>query len=83
MRAAGAGETAITVTPAGIGNAIFDVTGASLRNLPLTPVGALHYSKLAGRRLRARNCLPILLPAGEFLARVRRLGGRRPGESGR
>ncbi len=35
--ATGAGETAITVTPAAIGNAIFDATGARLRNLPFTP----------------------------------------------
>ena len=35
--ATGAGETAITVTPAAIGNAIFDATGIRLRNLPFTP----------------------------------------------
>jgi len=35
--AIGAGETAITVTPAAIGNAIFDATGARLRDLPFTP----------------------------------------------
>jgi nicotinate dehydrogenase subunit B len=35
--ALGAGETAITVTPAAIGNAIFDATGARLRDLPFTP----------------------------------------------
>jgi nicotinate dehydrogenase subunit B len=35
--ATGAGETAITVTPAAIGNAIFDATGARLRQLPFTP----------------------------------------------
>jgi nicotinate dehydrogenase subunit B len=35
--AIGAGETAITVTPAAIGNAIFDATGARLRELPFTP----------------------------------------------
>jgi nicotinate dehydrogenase subunit B len=33
----GAGETAITVTPAAIGNAIFAATGARLRELPFTP----------------------------------------------
>jgi nicotinate dehydrogenase subunit B len=40
--AIGAGETAITVTPASIGNAIFDATGGRLRDLPFTPerVGA-------------------------------------------
>jgi CO/xanthine dehydrogenase Mo-binding subunit len=35
--ATGAGETAITVTPAAIGNAIFDATGARLREVPFTP----------------------------------------------
>jgi nicotinate dehydrogenase subunit B len=35
--ATGAGETAITVTPAAIGNAIYDATGARLRELPFTP----------------------------------------------
>ena len=33
----GAGETTITVTPAAIGNAIFDATGIRLRELPFTP----------------------------------------------
>lgn len=35
--ATGAGETAITVTPAAIGNAIFDASGARVRDLPFTP----------------------------------------------
>ena len=35
--ALGAGETSITVTPAAIGNAIFDATGARLRTIPFTP----------------------------------------------
>jgi CO/xanthine dehydrogenase Mo-binding subunit len=35
--ALGAGETAITVVPAAIGNAIFDATGARLREVPFTP----------------------------------------------
>jgi CO/xanthine dehydrogenase Mo-binding subunit len=34
--ATGAGETAITVIAAAIGNAIFDATGARLRQIPLT-----------------------------------------------
>ena len=40
--AIGADETAITVTPAAIGNTIFDATGGRLRDLPFTPerVGA-------------------------------------------
>ena len=36
-RAAGAGETAITLAAAAIGNAIFDATGARLREVPFTP----------------------------------------------
>jgi nicotinate dehydrogenase subunit B len=35
--ATGAGETAITVVPAAIGNAIFDAVGARLREVPFTP----------------------------------------------
>jgi CO/xanthine dehydrogenase Mo-binding subunit len=35
--ATGAGETAITLVPAVIGNAIFDATGARLRTVPFTP----------------------------------------------
>ena len=35
--ALGAGELSITVTPASIGNAIFDATGARVRTLPFTP----------------------------------------------
>jgi CO/xanthine dehydrogenase Mo-binding subunit len=35
--ATGAGETAITVVPAAIGNAIFDATGVRLRQIPFTP----------------------------------------------
>jgi nicotinate dehydrogenase subunit B len=34
--AMGAGETSITVTAAAIGNAVFDATGARLRQLPFT-----------------------------------------------
>jgi len=36
-RATGAGETAITVVAAAVGNAIFDATGARLRQVPFTP----------------------------------------------
>jgi CO/xanthine dehydrogenase Mo-binding subunit len=39
--ATGAGETSITVTPAAIGNAIFDATGVRLRHLPFTPTRVL------------------------------------------
>ncbi len=35
--AAGAGETSITVIAAAIGNAIFDATGARVRQIPFTP----------------------------------------------
>ncbi|MGA2809932.1 MAG: molybdopterin cofactor-binding domain-containing protein [Candidatus Acidiferrum sp.] len=35
--ALGAGETSITVVPAAIGNAVFDATGARLRDVPFTP----------------------------------------------
>jgi CO/xanthine dehydrogenase Mo-binding subunit len=37
VEASGAGETAITVVAAAIGNAIFDATGARLRRVPFTP----------------------------------------------
>ena len=37
VEATGAGETAITVVAAAIGNAIFDATGARLRQIPFTP----------------------------------------------
>jgi len=36
-RATGAGETAVTVAPAAIANAIFDATGARIRQAPFTP----------------------------------------------
>ena len=36
VRAAGAGETAVTVAAAAIGNAIFDATGARIRQVPFT-----------------------------------------------
>jgi len=37
MPAMGAGETAVTVTPGAIGNAVFDATGVRLRQIPFTP----------------------------------------------
>ena len=37
-RAMGAGETAVTVVPAAIANAVFDATGVRLRQVPFTPV---------------------------------------------
>ena len=48
--ALGAGETAITVTPAAIGNAIFDATGARLRDLPFTPERVSAALREAGHR---------------------------------
>jgi len=35
--ATGAGETSITLTAAAVGNAIFDATGARIREIPFTP----------------------------------------------
>jgi nicotinate dehydrogenase subunit B len=35
--ATGAGETSITAVPAAIANAVFDATGARLRQMPFTP----------------------------------------------
>ncbi len=49
----GAGETAITVVPAALGNAIFDASGARLRHVPFTPkrvLAALAESKQAGAK---------------------------------
>lgn len=36
-RAMGAGETAVTIMPAAIANAVFDATGVRLRQVPFTP----------------------------------------------
>jgi nicotinate dehydrogenase subunit B len=36
VEATGAGETAITIVAAAIGNAIFDATGARIRQVPFT-----------------------------------------------
>ena len=36
-QACGAGETAITIVAAAVGNAIFDATGARIRQVPFTP----------------------------------------------
>jgi nicotinate dehydrogenase subunit B len=41
VKATGAGETSITVTPGALGNAIFNATGARLRHLPFTPTRML------------------------------------------
>lgn len=37
VEAMGAGETAITIIAPAIGNAIFDATGARIREVPFTP----------------------------------------------
>ena len=49
VAATGAGETAITVAPAAIGNAIFDATGARLRDVPFTPARVKSALRAAGR----------------------------------
>ena len=46
--ATGAGETSITLVPAAIGNAVFDATGARLRDVPFTPARVL--AALAAKR---------------------------------
>jgi len=43
----GAGEAALVPVPAAIGNAIFDATGARLRDVPMTPQRVL--AALGGR----------------------------------
>jgi CO/xanthine dehydrogenase Mo-binding subunit len=45
----GAGECTITITAAAIGNAVFDATGARLRQVPFTPARVM--AALAARRL--------------------------------
>jgi CO/xanthine dehydrogenase Mo-binding subunit len=52
--ATGAGETSITITPAAIGNAIYDATGARLRDVPFTPTRVLAALREAAVRERAR-----------------------------
>jgi CO/xanthine dehydrogenase Mo-binding subunit len=47
VRAMGAGETSITLTAAAVGNAIFDATGARIREVPFTRERVL--AALAGR----------------------------------
>jgi nicotinate dehydrogenase subunit B len=39
--ATGAGETSITLVPTAIGNAVFNATGARLRDVPFTPARVL------------------------------------------
>ncbi|HET7499948.1 MAG TPA: molybdopterin cofactor-binding domain-containing protein [Kofleriaceae bacterium] len=46
--ATGAGETSITLVPAAIGNAVFDATGARLRDVPFTPARVLAALRDAG-----------------------------------
>jgi nicotinate dehydrogenase subunit B len=50
----GAGETSITITPAAIGNAIYDATGARLRDVPFTPARVLAALRDAAGREGAR-----------------------------
>jgi nicotinate dehydrogenase subunit B len=51
VEATGAGETAITVVAAAIGNAVFDATGARIRQVPFTPEAVK--AALASRAARA------------------------------
>src|SRR5260370_26109965 len=69
--ATGVGETAITVTPAAIGNAIFDATGARLREVPFTPERVRAALVEAGR---AEHATPDVR-WGCLSARVRWRGG--------
>jgi CO/xanthine dehydrogenase Mo-binding subunit len=39
--ATGAGETSITLVPPAVGSAVFDATGARLRDVPFTPARVL------------------------------------------
>jgi nicotinate dehydrogenase subunit B len=55
-RAMGAGETAVTVVPAAIANAVFDATGARLRQAPFTP--ARVRAALAARGLSPGQSIP-------------------------
>ncbi|HEX8107001.1 MAG TPA: hypothetical protein VF516_04695, partial [Kofleriaceae bacterium] len=48
VAATGAGETSITLVPAAIGNAVFDATGARLRDVPFTPARVLAALRAAG-----------------------------------
>jgi nicotinate dehydrogenase subunit B len=53
VRATGAGETAITLTPAALGNAIFDATGARLRHVPFTPERVLAAAQVSRKEASA------------------------------
>jgi nicotinate dehydrogenase subunit B len=57
QKATGAGETAITLAAAAIGNAIFDATGARIRQVPFTPerVKAALSARGQPRRTDQRN----------------------------
>jgi nicotinate dehydrogenase subunit B len=54
VSATGAGETSITVTPAAIGNAVFDAVGVRLRQIPFTPPRVLAALNVP-RTVRSRN----------------------------
>jgi CO/xanthine dehydrogenase Mo-binding subunit len=51
--ALGAGETSITVVPAAIGNAIFDATGARMRDVPFTPERVVSALQIARKEATA------------------------------
>ena len=69
VEATGAGETAITLVAAAIGNAIFDATGARLRQIPFTPTRVKAALRGAGLRgfhsWRTMICGITPWPAGE------------------
>ena len=54
VSATGAGETSITVTPAAIGNAVFNAVGVRLRHVPFTPQRVL----AAMNTLHAAKAMP-------------------------
>ena len=57
--ATGAGETAITIVAAAIGNAIFDATGARIRQVPFTP-GA----RESGAKPSGNSGMPSIIRCG-------------------
>ncbi len=57
--AMGAGETTITLTAAAIGNAVFDATGARLREVPFTPERVK--AALARSEGRAQDAVDVAL----------------------
>ena len=69
LDAMGAGETAITIVAAAVGNAIFDATGVRIRETPFTPERV----KRRAPGARPRIALRLLRSAGGPPAAVRSL----------